>query len=93
MLNIYFYRIETAANPYVILVGPQGMGESRICFAQGFQAVGTICASLLEYYPAFSKIGSNDEGVADMNWVFLAIILFMVSLAVVFYYFPLPEIR
>lgn len=84
--------IETAANPYVILVGPEGMGESRVCFAQGFQAVGTICASLLEYYPAFSKITSNNQGVADMNWVFLATILFMVSLAVVFYYFPLPEI-
>ncbi|KAH8151192.1 uncharacterized protein LAJ45_04894 [Morchella importuna] len=92
ILGVGIATIETAANPYVILVGPQGMGESRICFAQGFQAVGTICASLLEYYPAFSKIGSNDEGVADMNWVFLAIILFMVSLAVVFYYFPLPEI-
>lgn len=76
------------------LVGPLGMGESRLAIAQGFQAVGTICASLLEYQPAFSKISHHlNKETADMNWIFLAIVFFMVSLAVVFYYFKLPELK
>lgn len=91
--HCYTPRLETAANPYIALVGPLGMGESRLGFAQGFQAVGTICASLLEYRPIFSKLSQSNQGVADVNWVFLAIVFFIVSLAVIFYYFPLPEIK
>lgn len=70
------------------------MGESRINFAQGFQAVGNICASLLQYRQNVSTPDKlPDKGVADINWVFLAITFFMTSLAVTFYYFELPELE
>ncbi|CRK37285.1 hypothetical protein BN1708_020256, partial [Verticillium longisporum] len=39
--------LETGANAFLILCGPAQYGETRLCLAQGIQAVGSVLSGLL----------------------------------------------
>lgn len=82
---------ETAANPFIALCGPLAYSESRLLAAQGVQAIGSILSQLLAHRVFFSHV-VRDPSLIDVQWTFLAIALFTVSLALFFYYMPLPEV-
>lgn len=90
--------LETAANPFIILCGPQEYAETRILIAQGFQGVAAVISGVLAQKVFFVGIGNNDSTLTsleliDVQWTYLAITLFCVALALFFYYMPLPEVR
>lgn len=82
--------LEVAANPFIALCGPQRHAETRLNLSQGVQAIGTALAPLLAQKVLFKNADSG-SGLIDVEWAYLAIALFDVALAVVFYYLPIPE--
>jgi fucose permease len=82
--------LETAANPFIALCGPSQSSEFRLLMAQGFQAIGTILSQLLAERVLFDEV-VNNPNLIDVQWTYLAVALFTVILALLFYYMPLPE--
>ncbi|RHZ54104.1 putative MFS monosaccharide transporter [Aspergillus thermomutatus] len=82
--------LETAANPFIALCGPQENSEIRLNISQGVQAIGSVVSPLLAKKVLFKKV--TDVGrLVDVQWTYLGIALFDVLLAVAFYYLPIPE--
>ncbi|GFF37643.1 glucose/galactose transporter [Aspergillus udagawae] len=82
--------LETAANPFIALCGPQENSEIRLNISQGVQAIGSVLSPLLAKRVLFKKV--TDVGsLVDVQWTYLGIALFDVLLAVAFYYLPIPE--
>lgn len=81
--------LETAANPFVALAGPGHLSESRLCFSQAIQGVGSVISPILASRALFSGLDESD--LFRVQWCYLAVALFVVALAVVFFYVPLSE--
>jgi fucose permease len=82
--------LEIAANPYIALCGPLEYAEARLNFSQGFQAIGSVLSPLLATKVLFRNV-HKAPSLVDVQWTYLGIALFVIALAVVFYYIPLPE--
>lgn len=81
--------LEIAANPFIALAGPGEYSEARLCFAQGIQAIGGTVAPILARKALFQQVdGAN---MFRVQWCYLAVALFVVFLAVVFFYVPISE--
>ncbi|WWC70330.1 uncharacterized protein I206_104280 [Kwoniella pini CBS 10737] len=83
--------LEIAANPFISLAGPGELAEARLNFSQGIQAVGVVVAPILAEKVLFNNIQSQ-LGLFNVQWCYLAVSLFVIALAVVFFYVPLPEL-
>jgi fucose permease len=88
--------LETAANPFIALCGPLDYAEMRLLLSQGVQAVASLVCQLLAQKVFFTDIGDSGATgsmmLLDVQWMYLAITLFCVALALFFYYLPLPEV-
>lgn len=82
--------LETAANPFIALCGPQENSEMRLNFSQAIQATGSVLSPLLAKKVLFGTV-QDAVSLVDVQWTYLAIALFDVLLAVAFYYLPVPE--
>ncbi|RPB08756.1 putative L-fucose-proton symporter [Morchella conica CCBAS932] len=82
--------LETAANPYISVLGPPKYLEMRLNLAQAVQGMGTVLAPVLASHVFFKSV--SDSALQSVQWVYLAIACFVFFLAVVFYFAPLPEI-
>lgn len=54
--------------------------------------IGTVVAPVLGSYVFFLKTGDDAKSLKNVQWVYLAIAIFVFLLAVVFYFSPIPEI-
>ncbi|KAI7212368.1 putative L-fucose-proton symporter [Hortaea werneckii] len=84
--------LETAANPYITICGPPRYSEMRINISQAFNGIGTVVAPVLGSYVFFKNTGTGENALQNVQWVYLAIAIFVFILAVVFYFSPIPEI-
>ncbi|GAB1737538.1 hypothetical protein NU219Hw_g1848t1 [Hortaea werneckii] len=84
--------LETAANPYITICGPPRYSEMRINISQAFNGIGTVVAPVLGSYVFFKNTGNDENALQNVQWVYLAIAIFVFILAVVFYFSPIPEI-
>lgn len=82
--------LELTANLYIAICGPLEYSEIRLCFAQAFQGLGSL-ASRLMADKVFLPHAEDVSGIIRVQWVYLAIALFNVVLAICFYYIPVPE--
>lgn len=82
--------LEIAANPFIALCGPSKYSETRLNLAQGIQAVGSVVSPLLARRVLFTSV-LDAPSLIDVQWTYLGIALFVVLLAVAFYYLPIPE--
>ena len=62
----------------------------RINLSQAFNGIGTVVAPLMGSYVFFNF--GNEKALENVQWVYLAIALFVWILAVVFWISPIPEI-
>ena len=81
--------LEIAANPFSALCGPPQYSEMRLNFSQGVQAVGSVLSPLLASKVLFKA--QDAPSLIDAQWTYLGIALFVILLAVAYYYIPLPE--
>lgn len=82
--------LETAANPFIALCGPEEYSEYRLLLAQAIQGAGSLISEVLAEDVLFQSV-SDQPSLIDVQWTYLAIALFDVILALFFYYMPLPE--
>jgi fucose permease len=82
--------IETATNPFLALCGPAYYSEIRLLIAQGFQAVGKMVGMLVAEKGLFQDV-EDGPALLDIQWLYMAVALSDVILALTFYYLPLPE--
>ncbi|KAJ7617042.1 major facilitator superfamily domain-containing protein [Roridomyces roridus] len=84
--------LETAANPYMAVTGPPKYAELRINIAQAVQAIGTVIGPVLGSYAFFKDTGDSVDSLKTVQWVYLAIAIFVFCLAVVFFFSVIPEV-
>ncbi|KAH2030865.1 hypothetical protein KXV45_005709 [Aspergillus fumigatus] len=84
--------LETAANPYLAVCGPPKYAELRINLAQAFNGIGTCVAPTLASYVFFTDTQDDVSALKSVQWVYLAIGIFVFLLAGVFYLSNIPEV-
>lgn len=84
--------LETAANPYLTVCGPPRYSEIRINFAQAFNAIGTVVGPVLGSYVFFTETEDDVAALQRVQWVYLAIGIFVFLLAGVFFLSNIPEV-
>ncbi|KAF7365981.1 L-fucose-proton symporter [Mycena venus] len=84
--------LETAANPYMAVTGPPRYAELRINLAQAVQAIGTVVGPVLGSYVFFKETGDSVNSLKTVQWVYLAIAIFVFLLAIVFFFSVIPEV-
>ncbi|RYP31304.1 hypothetical protein DL767_005817 [Monosporascus sp. MG133] len=82
--------LETAANPYITVCGPPRYAEIRINLSQAFNGIGTVVAPVMGSYVFFTF--DDETALRNVNWVYLAIAIFVFALAIVFFFSTIPEI-
>ncbi|KAF6842425.1 glucose galactose transporter [Colletotrichum musicola] len=82
--------LETAANPYITVCGPPKYSEIRINISQAFNGIGTVVAPVMGSYVFFNF--DDHRALENVQWVYLAIAVFVWCLAVVFWLARIPEI-
>ncbi|PYH94450.1 MFS general substrate transporter [Aspergillus ellipticus CBS 707.79] len=84
--------LETAANPYLTVCGPPKYAEIRINLAQAFNGIGTCVAPALASYVFFTSTEDDVSALKHVQWVYLAIGIFVFILAGVFFVSTIPEV-
>ncbi|CAL5872685.1 uncharacterized protein PFLUO_LOCUS6951 [Penicillium psychrofluorescens] len=82
--------LETAANPFITVCGPPRYSEIRINISQAFNGIGTVVAPVLGSYVFFNF--SDKRAIENVQWVYLAIAVFVLLLAILFFFSKIPEI-
>lgn len=75
-----------------IVCGPPRYSEIRINFAQSFNAVGTVVGPVLGSYAFFTQTSDTVAELQRVQWVYLAIGIFVFCLAAVFFVSNIPEV-
>lgn len=74
------------------VTGPPRYAELRANLAQSVQAIGTVVAPVLGSYVFFSTTQDDVAALRNVQWVYLAIAIFVFCLAIVFYFAVIPEV-
>lgn len=72
------------------MCGPPRYAEIRINISQAFNGVGTVIAPVLGSYVFFNF--SDERALDNVQWVYLAIAVFVLILAFLFFVSNIPEI-
>lgn len=72
--------------------GPPKYSEIRINFAQSFNAIGTVVGPVLGSYAFFNDTSDSVKSLKQVQWVYLAIAIFVFILAFVFFISNIPEV-
>ena len=86
--------LETAANPYVTVLGPPQTSEFRLNLSQSFNGVGSFIGPIIAAKLFFNE--SNPAAQSDLEsvkWVYVVIAAVVFGVAMLFVRTPLPEIR
>ncbi|KAK1138895.1 hypothetical protein N8T08_001684 [Aspergillus melleus] len=84
--------LESAANPFITVCGPPKYSEIRINLAQAFNGIGTCVAPALASYVFFTSTEDDVNALKRVQWVYLAIGIFVFVLAAVFFVSEIPEV-
>ncbi|KAK5138445.1 hypothetical protein LTR08_000031 [Meristemomyces frigidus] len=84
--------LETGADNFLAICGPPRYSEIRLNLAQGIQGVGSFVAPLLASRVFFAKTVNTEQGLKNVQWVYLGVACFVALLIVLFYVVPFPEI-
>lgn len=72
------------------MCGPPKFSEIRINISQAFNGIGTVIAPVLGSYVFFNF--GDEQALRNVQWVYLAIAVFVFLLAFVFFMSTIPEI-
>lgn len=73
-----------------LVCGPPKYSEIRINISQAFNGIGTVIAPVLGSYVFFNF--SDEKALKNVQWVYLAIVVFVLLLAILFFLANIPEI-
>ncbi|MBB3276749.1 MULTISPECIES: L-fucose:H+ symporter permease [Pseudoxanthomonas] len=84
--------LETAANPYVTVLGPAGDSERRINLSQSFNGLGTFIAPFIAGELFFGDSESGISGSHGVQLIYVATALVVIAIAVLIWRTRMPEI-
>ncbi len=85
--------LETAANPYVTVLGPASSSERRLNLSQSFNGLGTFIAPFIGgklLFGASAAEGADHDGV---QLIYVATALAVIAIAVLIWRTRMPEVR
>ncbi|WP_266364372.1 L-fucose:H+ symporter permease [Tellurirhabdus rosea] len=87
--------LETAANPYVSVLGTPETSEQRLNLAQSFNGLGAITGPLVGGFLLFANTANEsvEEGFDSIQLPYLVVGGLVLLVALIFYRTPLPEIQ
>jgi len=86
--------LETAANPYVTVLGPPETGATRLNLSQCFNGVGSFLGPIIASYLFFGESSNSGSGNLDsVKMIYLIIGVFVLIVAGIFVKTQLPEIK
>ncbi len=86
--------LETAANPYITVLGPPSSSEFRLNLSQSFNGVGSFIGPIIGGQLFFSTTNGADNGdLSNVMSVYLIIGTVVLAIAFLFFKTYLPEIR
>ena len=86
--------LETAANPYITVLGNPETSEFRLNLAQSFNGVGSFLGPIIGGALFFgNKTSSNLEGLGSVKLVYIAIAVIVLIVAFLFIRTPMPEVK
>lgn len=92
VLAIGICCLQVAANPYVVLLGPEQTASRRLNLTQGFNSLGTTMAPFFAAIFIFSTLSEVASGADAVKFPYVFIAGTLVALAVVFNHLKLPQI-
>jgi fucose permease len=84
--------LETVANPYTTLLGPQQYGASRINLAQSFNGIGWILGPIVGSMYFYSE-GGVQKAHGQLFIPYLGVAIVVIILAALFFRAPVPEVK
>ena len=84
--------LETAANPYVTVLGKPETSELRLNLAQCFNGVGSFIGPIIAANVFFGS-NNNDNSLDSVKMVYIIIGVVVLLIAGLFFRTPLPEIK
>ncbi|MCC6289388.1 MAG: L-fucose:H+ symporter permease [Chitinophagaceae bacterium] len=86
--------LETAANPYVTVLGKPETSEFRLNLSQCFNGVGSFIGPIIAAHVFFGENSANDPGNLDsVKMVYIIIAIIVLFIAFLFWRTYLPEIK
>lgn len=86
--------LETAANPYITVLGPPKTSEFRLNLSQSFNGIGSLAGPYIGGKLFFSgNENSSDDQLSSVQFVYLAIAAVVLVIAFLFYRTAMPEIK
>lgn len=85
--------LETAANPYVSVLGPAESAERRLNLSQSFNGLGWIFGPLAGGLIIFGLKDAGETSFSSIAWPYLGVGAVVLLVALTFYRIPLPEIK
>ncbi|MFL5738775.1 MAG: L-fucose:H+ symporter permease [Flavisolibacter sp.] len=85
--------LETAANPYMTVLGNPKTSEFRLNLSQSFNGVGSVLGPRIGGALFFGTLSSTDAKLASVKLVYIAIAALMLIVALLFIKTPMPEVK
>ena len=85
--------LETAANPYISVLGPGESAGRRLNLSQSFNGLGWIFGPLVGGLTIFGLKDSGETAFSSIAWPYLGVGAVVLLVALMFYRIPLPEIH
>jgi FHS family L-fucose permease-like MFS transporter len=86
--------LETAANPYITVLGPPETGEFRLNLSQSFNGVGSFIGPIVAAKLFFAEdAGGSSSDLTNVRFVYVIIGAVVLAIAFLFYRSRLPEIH
>lgn len=83
--------LETAANPYITVLGSAATSEQRLNLSQCFNGLGSFLGPLIGAKLFFAKDSGNDLASVQLTYIIIGIVVLII--AGFFFRTPLPEIK
>lgn len=85
--------LETAANPYVTVLGAPESSERRLNLSQSFNGLGSFIAPIIGGKLFFGASSSGISGSHGVQMIYVAIALVVIAIAMLIWRTKMPEIR
>jgi FHS family L-fucose permease-like MFS transporter len=85
--------LETAANPYITVLGKPETSEFRLNLSQSFNGVGSFIGPIIGGALFFGKQQSSDPQLGSVKLVYLAIAAMVILVSILFIATKMPEVK
>jgi len=86
--------LETAANPYITVLGDPATSEFRLNLAQSFNGVGSVLGPIIGGALFFGDKAVTGSGALDtVKYVYVGIAAIVLLVALLFFRTPMPEVK